>query len=494
VKKGLIVWLALGAAWAHSEPAPQTVVPLAGFQSVHQVQPNDTLWALARLYYGRVFNWPEIQQANAGIVPRRLVPGSFLLINAPISAANGALVEAVTGDVHWMRLNFDAAPTRPALANTGAKGTRQSQAFFTVEAASQPAQWQRGSALEKGAVVPIGAALKTGPASFATLLFPNGSRATLPPNSHLKLVNLYDKKGLPSVLIDLAEGQVDGRVAPANSDQPSSSYRVRTRYATIGARGTYFRVRLPTDPGVLAGVLEGKVAADWSGQEATLLAAGQGSYLQLAQNKQPVVVQALLPAPAFQNAGAAQRQERVVLQWSGVGGASAYRVQMARDAHFNDLLAQRDVDASPANGAGVEASGNAKGTSYTASFEGVAEGTYHTRVSALAPDQLEGLYSSASFVRSGYTLVPTVQLATTDGHLQFTWNALPNARYVLELASDQALSTTVLRVPDLVGQRVVVSALPPGQYFWRVQAIVNELGQTATVTSATLPMQVSGVR
>jgi hypothetical protein len=475
----------------------------------HLVEAGDTLWKISERYYGKALQWQEISRDNRIAEPRQLQLGTVLLLRA---SGNTASVMAVTGEVRLMTPIVNAVKRAVSMTGRVLGGLADGLAGSLSDKA--PAVTMvAGALVSKGASVPVGSTLKTGPDSFITLLLPNGSRATLPSNSQVTLVSFRDGKGQPSVLLDLSAGQVDARVQPSDDPSGRSSYRVRTRLATLGARGTYFRVALPQlsgqsgigkGDGALVGVLEGKVAVNWGVEgtlsdksqvgkpSAALLAVGQGSVLKQGGAGRAAVVQNLLPAPVLQDAGAPQNQADVRVRWLPVPGAAAYRVQVGRDADFNDLIAQQDVAARaalenvppPATSPEV----------YSAWFAKLDKGAYFVRVSAVAADGLEGFFALAGFSRQSYALSGAVAMAANDEALEFSWTQLPSSSYQLELAQDAEFAQVVLRVPDLRGHAVRVAALAPGVYFWRVRAQVQEQGQSTTVVSKIMPMLVGGAR
>lgn len=503
---GLVISTVTGVALAQNTSSTIAVGANDVPAIVHLVEPGDTLWMISERYHGRALQWPDISYDNHIPEPRRLQPGTLLLLRAAGAGAGGvgldntATVLAVTGDV---RLMSPAANTvKAAQAVTSPASKLRSRKSAEDAAAMAPPAMVAGALVKKGESVPVGSTLKTGPDSFITLSMPNGSRATLPSNSQVKLVSFKDAKGKVSVLLDLHGGQVDARVQHSDDASGQPSYRIRTRLATIGARGTYFRVALPDSQRTLVGVLEGTVAANWGNEStlndqshiakpsAALLGVGQGTVLDLARAPHQALVQNLLPAPLLQDASAPQNQGNVRVRWLPVAGAVAYRVQMARDADFIDLFAQQDVVAQ----GDIQNQPPGDDEGYKTWFPKLDKGSYFVRVSAIASDGLEGLFALAGFSRSSYELSGTVSMADNTAQMEFSWSPLPGSNYALELAEDQDFSKVVLIAPNLLSSTVRIAALPPGQYFWRVRANVQEHGQTTVVLSKTMPMVVGGVR
>lgn len=62
------------------KPAPSKPKPNNGIKATHTVVSGDTLWDLAKRYYGDYYQWTKIQKANGGIDPYRVPIGKKLLI------------------------------------------------------------------------------------------------------------------------------------------------------------------------------------------------------------------------------------------------------------------------------------------------------------------------------------------------------------------------------------------------------------------------------
>lgn len=493
-------------------------------KNTHLVERGDTLWLISQRYYGRAMRWSDISFDNQILKPKLLKPGTLLLLRSgSLRLPNTATVMAVTGDVRLLTPMESIATVKTASTVSKRISSKSSDKITLTSVLT----FVSGDLINKGDLIPVGATLKTGSDSFITLLMPNGSRATLPSNSQMKLVSFKDEKGNDAVLLDLVDGQVDARVQHSDDANGKPSYRIRTKLATIGARGTYFRVTLSNaqfsgTQRTLVGVLEGIVAANWGIEKslsdgtnssskagrasAALLMAGQGSMLQLGMEPKQAFVETLLPAPVLQEANASQNQSDVVVRWLSVTGAAAYRVQLARDVDFVDVFAQQEVAANSdlqygsqemATGMSVASPAStvySKNDTYKAWFSQVAQGSYFVRVSAIATNGLEGLFALSGFTRPGYAMSGTVTLLGNGEGLEFSWTALPSSNYSLEVADNKEFTSVRLRVPNLLSNTVRVAALPPGNYFWRVRADVQEHGQTTKVMSDTLQMLVGGVR
>lgn len=413
---------------------------LAAQPAPHVVQPGETLWGISQRHFGRPLLWPSIQQRNGVGEPRQLPIGKVLYFADGVTQA---VVVAASGDV---RAEYDSGST-----------------------AAQPAMR-----------LPEGALVRTGPDSFVTLRLPDGSLCTLPSNSAVRLVRFVGASEGAGVLLDLQAGEVESRVPPRAVPSGKDTFRVRTRMATVGVRGTHFRVSLEREGRAAVSVLESRVVVQTTAQREIVVSAPQG--VVVGGSALDGVVQELLEAPEWTDAGQPQNQPGVLLAWNSVNGASGYRVQLARDADFLDLVAEQRVAAS--------------GQRELALLDGVAPGSYFARVAAVTPEGVEGRVVVSGFSRGSASaqLGGRMRWIASSNDLEFDWNPIAGALYGLEIAEDAAFTRVVVKADGLQARTVRVQALPPGQYYWRVRAEVIAQGQRSEVFGPVQPLLLEGAR
>ncbi len=97
--------------------------------------------------------------------------------------------------------------------------------------------------LGKGFPLHNGETLNTGATGFAVIKIEDGSRMTLRPNTTFKIENVNTSKGSESAFMSLIRGGFRAITGFISKSRPDA-FRVSTRVATIGIRGTEFDARL----------------------------------------------------------------------------------------------------------------------------------------------------------------------------------------------------------------------------------------------------------
>lgn len=361
----------------------------APWQATHIVRPGDTLWELARLYQGNPVLWREFARSQVNSLPKKLQPGTILLMGNEAMSRYAGRVVALTGDVR--------------ISNVHANGTG-------IILNDIP--------LKLGMPVPLGAQLRTGPDSFVTLVLSDGlalstdlpspthllnnekpqvgSLVTLRSLSHVKVISVRDTKGKASVVLELYAGQINSHALKSSlPDKPSPtvpqpySQQIRTRSATIGVKGTYFSVCIPLGTDTVAtSVLDGTVEAQRLGfDDAVLIEKSQGAII----GPNGIVRQNLLPAPQWvEGKEDDQNDFSVNLNWHSVPDARIYRLQLAKDAGFLDIVSQIDV---------VPVSAGNSAEILHANVEKLPIGNYFAKVSAFTGEKLEGQFAVKPYQR-----------------------------------------------------------------------------------------------
>lgn len=388
----------------------------------HVMRPGETLIGIGRDMLENPRDWTKLQRLNKVANPRLLRPGAVVRIPLALLRREPATarVTSVRGDV--------SAGGKPLAVG------------HTVERGSQ---------------------LTTGAQSFATVELIDGSRLVLQPSSRMKIEEMSRRRNsdLPETRLRLDSGRIESVVTKTSAPRPQ--YTVVTPTATIGVRGTQFRVgadeggaasRTEVTDGAV-GVLDGQ----GKGKPASV-PAGYG-LLAEAGGKLSAPV-ALLPPPEL--GGLPKLQERTIVRLAvpAIGGASAYRFQVGADAEMRNVLAE-SVGAKP-----------------EAKFAELADGGYTLRVRGIDGRGLEGRDADFAFVLKArpeppFAVAPVAGSKLRGESVELKWSANAEAaRYRIQLASDAKFANPVADI-DGIDATVIMPAgkIAPGEYVWRARSI-----------------------
>jgi hypothetical protein len=423
--------LAPGAALAQSPAAP-AAGPVTEPSLPYVVKPSDKLIRLSRDMLNKPSDWNEVARFNRMKDPNFIRPGQRVDIPLRLlkSTATSARVLSVSGDVK-----------------------------------------AGGATLVGGASVNEGAPVQTGPNSSAVLQLSDGSQVKLLPNTLAEVVRsrdyaLRDASASGSTtwfsgLIRLSQGALETLAAKAANR--ATPLQVETPTSLVGVRGTQFRVAFedPATRNARTEVVEGEVRADNPAQQASAnLPVGTGALIQPAQREIRVVP--LLPAPDL--SGLPGEVGLPAGQWPlpSLPGAAAFRVQVAADAQFNQIV--RDIKTSGAN----------------VDLASLAAGSWNARVRGIDAQGIEGFDAVRQLVLR--VAAPRVwrvtdsSLRLRDGQtvlslsgLQPEGTPLAAGSYSAEVATDAAMTSIVAR-PTAQGPQLLLGDLKPGVYFIRLRS------------------------
>jgi len=387
---------------------------------------GDTLTGIAKRFTNKSQNWEVLSKRNRIADDRAIPIGTAILIPADLlpEEASEARVVALAG-----------SPT-----------------YKTADGAE--------TTLSIGAVVKEGTSITTGKNGFLTLAFPDESRVSIPSNSQVNLSKLRKTKYVasPRTEISLSEGKVESRVTSLSSNK--GRFEVRSPLAVAGVRGTHFRVGINAD-GTANEVLEGGVAVGTGNKKTNelILPAGKGNIV--GANGVGKAVD-LLPPPVLEAGYAIQTRPTVQFIAQKSAAASAYRVQIARDAQALDVLAENHY------------------TENRFKFDGLEDGQYFVRLTAIDALGLEGLPLTTAFTLKArpeppFSIQPKNKVRATS--VDFTWTEAAHAyAYHLQVAKDAEFNNMILDQADIKDVQFS-STLPQGEYFWRIATIVQKNGQ-----------------
>lgn len=409
----------LPAAWAASDNTSDTItVNASGITYVARA--GDTLSSIAQRLTTKKENWIALSKVNniardTGIpVGTAITIPAELLLDDPSEASVVALSGSITAN------NRDGSAV---LLTLGAKITEGMQ-------------------------------IETGGNSFLTLALPDKSRISLPSNSRIKIALLRTARYVhsPRAEIVLVRGKVESKVAPL--EQNKGRFEVHTPLAVAGVRGTHFRVGIG-DNGTGTEILSGLVAVGQAGKRPALtLRPGQGNIIDAKTVGKPVN---LLPAPQLAIAPARLGLAAAQLALTPVAGAQAYHVQIAADQDAQNILTEA----------------HSGGTHLT--LDGLPNGDYYARISAIDKHGLEGPASTHAFtlaaaMQSRLSGPPAPYVERSDNrHITLKWMGSAGQKFTVQVARDPGFSWLVYNAKtDTAEIRLPRPAF--GTYYARVQA------------------------
>jgi hypothetical protein len=292
--------------------------------------------------------------------------------------------------------------------------------------------------LAAGTALAPGDLLTTGRDSFLTVGFADGSRVVLPSSSSARLVEARGQR----TQLELLSGRVESYV----EKQREREFEIRTRSFALGVKGTHFRVQSEGGVQTLE-VLEGTVRATElaDGRRSAEVGALEGVPLGAAGSV--LAVRNLLPAPA-QHAPIS----RNTVAAEAVPGAAAYRLQLAADATFLRLATE-----------------SREPVPRFALQDSLSPGFYHTRVSALDEQGIEGRASEGvTFVSPPQAPMTSEARAAGNGLWQIRWTTRQGQRHTFELARTPDFASPLVAESGTYMSGVTVGPLEgPARYYWR---------------------------
>ena len=399
-----------------AEPEPDAPVHL------HHIARGETLIGLGRRYLADPRRWRELARASALRDPNRIAVGTTLRIPLRLMRVESlsASLESVVGE---------------------ARG-------------SAPEPLQSGQALAEGGEV------NTGPDGHVTIRLVDGTVLRLRPGSRLLLRESRRVRDADVVRSGarLERGRVEIEAAPARAGRPG--FNIDTPQGVLGVRGTEFRVASDVEQGVTRGeVLGGAVAFDGSGGGAAgrRVPAGYGTVIDVQGRVAPAVP--LLEAPDV--SGLPVLQEQILLRFALVPmeGAVAYRGQIARDARFDQVVADLQTTAAELR------------------FSDLPDGDYVLRVRGIDARGLEGRDVDHRFRLKArpeppMPSAPAPRAVLPAGRVEFAWAANREAQsYRLQLAGDAGFGAPLRDLGDLEALTTSIEGLVPGVYQWRLASM-----------------------
>lgn len=424
---GFLASVTLGSP-ARSEPTAPGPVASGPETIVYEIKRGDNLYTLASRYFTSIGSIRPVQKLN-GIANVYRVPVATRL-RIPVSILRAEPLKA------------------RVLAMRGAVSALQGG---------------RALPLANGTEIAPDTVIETGADGLITLALPNGSRTSLPTRTRLRITQLRRFLLTNSIDYDFTveTGKAETTATPLGTG--GGLFRIRTPRAVAAVRGTQFRVGLAGEA-ALAEVLEGTVAAGAADAVPEPIGKGYGAVVTDAGLSK----EALLPPPVLTAPGKVQVDPLVRLAYEAGASAKGYHLQIAKDASFTEVIADR------------------AGTEPVFELAEIPDGSLFVRASAIATSGLEGEVQTYA-MRRRLTGLSAAAAADAD-RMTFKWGGSGSGRrlYRFQLARDAKGTAMLIDEPGLESEGIALGALGAGTYFWRVG--VQQFGDDG-VTENWLPFE-----
>ncbi|WP_399683748.1 FecR domain-containing protein [Xenophilus sp.] len=395
----------------------------------HRVEPGDTLPSIARRYLRQPERWRALQRPNGVKDPQALPAGSTVRIPARLlrPGAVAARVEFVRG-----------------------------QALVTPAGADAPEPAAPGARLAEGARIEVPQD------GYLSLRLADGSVVRVLAGSDVELKRLRRRNGATSFesVLGVRRGKVESEVAP----QPRGRvFEIQAPGAVASVRGTRFDVSVGADGQVGTAVTQGEVAlraarpVHRNSRRLMRVGAGQGAVVQAdgqlgAQRPLPAAPDLSTAADRYEDAGGLAVD-------LGPAARGDYEVRLAREADFAEVL--RD---------GVARGGRVR-------FAPLEDGVYVLGVRALDADGLAGPESRRTVHVDAQPVPPLYRFPAPGARVaaegaRLLCSPVADAQWVhLQVSRRADFAVPEIDEPRLAHCELGLSALPAGDYHWRVASV-----------------------
>lgn len=326
-----------------------------------------------------------------------------------------------------------------------------------VEAVRGAATTQSGP-LAAGARIGEGARVATAEGGFVTLRLADGSRVSVPPASEVQIerARSYGNESVVETVLHLMLGRIQAYVRPIGR---ADDFRVRTRNAATGVRGTQFRVAALDGGAVATEVIEGRVGVEAGAAGAPVEVAASFGTLVGGDGRTLAPVRLLAP-PDLSRMPALVERPLVRLPFAAVEGAQAYRAQVGLEAGFVTPVSE------------------GRFTGAEAKFADLPDGAYFVRVRAADRLGLEGLEVERRFVLKARPEPPLVSAPSNRSkHSKpgpaLVWSASTEAAtYRVQVSAREDFAAPELDERGISATRLdLASRAGVGSWHWRIASV-----------------------
>lgn len=391
------------------------------------VRAGDSIYDICNIYLADFRQWREVAKYNGLKNPDRIYPGQKLKI--PV-----------------MLLQGTTSPGRITLA-TG-------EVMYRSRGLPQ---WMP---VGKNRRVYPGDTIRTGKMSAAEIRFDDGHVILLRQKTTLTLRTsrrLSRFQQLVEFFLEVGRAVLRAPHATGGASQ----YEIQTPSAVAASRGTYFRTSVDRAENMRCEVLSGEVLVSANEKEVQVHPL-QGTVV--SKNHPPHVPVRLLSPPTIVKFQPLYRSLPLRLKFENVPLAARYRVELAREDDFRELLRDKT------SVAGAELL-----------IRDLDDGIYYLRARSIDKLGLEGPSSAAlRLTLRANPLAPYVQRPESNARIHgsavtFQWTRVADARsYQLQVAGDAAFHHLIVDRDHIRTLTYQLDRLTPRTYYFRIRSIARD--------------------
>jgi len=311
--------------------------------------------------------------------------------------------------------------------------------------------------VKKDDLLVAGDSLDIGKNSLAKLLFADGSKIDIQPNSNLSIQDSYQYVGKETFVTNLKLVKGRTQVSANPEHTVGNTLKVQTPSAVAAVRGTQFRVTAGEDVS-LQETLQGQVAFSASGQE-VLLAKGYGSVAE----KDKVPLQPIQLPGAVDVSALPKLFEHNFAEFDfpAQQGVTAWIGQLALDEDFTQILNEQ-----------TSQSGKLV-------FADLTDGQYYLKLRTQDQHGLQGVDATHVFHVKALPPEPLLELLEPlDGAViplaptDLSWTAVPAATsYLIQVARDINFTDNLYERHSSYNKLTINQSFGAGMFYWRVAAL-----------------------
>ena len=374
--------------------------------------PEDWRWIAM---VNRVKNPHQIFPGQKLIIPTRLLKG--IPIDGLVTFIKGAVSIRLTEAEKWQELRLNDKITQGNWIRTSAQGTIE-------------------------------------------ITFENHFSVLLRPNTTVEITAARKKSAIYLMYkLFLGIGKAISKIKQSTGKE--TRYEIQTPSAVAAARGTEFRAGVDSDITTRLEVLDGRVDVQAAKQKVEVKA-GEGTVVKKDRKPSPPVK--LLRPPALSDFQPLYRAMPLDFQFERIPGAAFYRVMLARDKTFKDVLKNKVIKPQE-----------------TLKIVGVEDGTYFLQSRSIDDSGLEGpaLEPVEITVRVN-PLPPFIQSPVDGADLRgkaapFEWLKVAKAvGYRLQVAEDRNFQIMVADLKDNTRVTHTIENLDFKTYYFRISSIAAD--------------------